>query len=469
MRTFISRDRICFWACFTAAAADCWAVTREKARFHFERNRALTGNKYLMTHYLYARTYAVQTQNVKLFENLLSRVFETPADILPEQRPGQRSGETENRPSGEAGRRSVLTRFRPPTAITLPLIGNAVNTRDQIRTPFARGLLVIGLLLLVPGWFPAESFAAKKQRIKFSTLAPEGSAWMKVMHRLSGEVEKKTEGRVKFKFYAGGVSGDEKDVIRKMRIGQVHAAGFTGVGMGEILPEVRVLDLPFLFDTDEQVGHVYMKMNDYFAAQYEKKGYILLGWVPVGWVHFFSNQKIKTLDDIKNTKPWMWEGDPLVQATYNALGVKPFPLSITDVLISLQTNLVDTVYASPQGALALQWFTKVKYMSRVRMGYATGGVLITRKKFDALPTDCKAILKELSGKYLLELVKIIQKDNERSIGIMQKNGIVQTDEPTQAEKDAFHAAGADARKQLVGKLFSRELLDQVLSLMNEVK
>ncbi len=344
-----------------------------------------------------------------------------------------------------------------------------MNAQTPIHIRFTRHTWTLALLLLALACFPAETFAAKKQRIKFATLAPEGSAWMKVMHRLSDEVEEKTEGRVKFKFYSGGVSGDEKDVIRKMRIGQIHAAGFTGVGMGEILPEVRVLDLPFLFDTDEQIGHVYMKMNDYFAAQYEKKGYVLLGWVPVGWVHFFSNQKIKTLDDIKKTKPWMWEGDPLVQATYDALDVKPFPLSITDVLISLQTDLIDTVYASPQGALALQWFTKVKYMSRVRMGYATGGVLITKKKFDALPTDCKSVLKDLSKKYLMELVKIIQKDNESSIEVMKKNGVIQTDPPTQAENDAFHEAGALARKKLTGKLFSKELLDRVLTHLEEVK
>ena len=324
-------------------------------------------------------------------------------------------------------------------------------------------------LLLAFGVFATPLYAAETQRIKFATLAPEGSSWMKVMHRLSDEVEKKTEGRVKFKFYPGGVSGDEKDVIRKMRIGQIHAAGFTGVGMGEILPEVRVLDLPFLFDTDAQISHVYEKMNAHFAAAYEKKGYILLGWVPVGWVHIFSNQKIQTVADMKRTRPWMWEGDPLVQATYDALGVKPLPLSITDVLISLQTGLLDTVYASPQGALALQWFTKVKYMSRVRMGYATGGVLITKRKFNALPDDCKDVLKNLSGKHLQELVRIIQQDNQASIEIMEKNGVVQTDPPTPAQNDAFHQAGAEARKQMVGKLFPQKLLDEVLNHLKNVK
>lgn len=338
--------------------------------------------------------------------------------------------------------------------------------------------LKLSLYKLILFWIVCQVFAPgtgdaiaadKKTRIKFATLAPEGSSWMKEMRRLAEEVEKKTEGRVSFKFYPGGVSGDEIDVIRKMRVRQIHAAGFTGVGLGEILPEVRVLDLPFLFDTDAQIQHVYMKMNDYFAARFEEKGYVLLGWVPVGWIQFYSTKEIVSAGDVRRTKPWMWEGDPLVQATYDALGVKPVPLSVTDVLLSLQTGLVDTVYASPQGALALQWFTKVKYISQVRMGYATGGVLITKKVFDNLPDDCKPVLKELSRKFLQRLGETIQKDNASSIKVMLDNGVKLTAMPDQKIFDEFHQAGAVVRKNLVSKLFPQELLDTVLSHLEELK
>ena len=165
----------------------------------------------------------------------------------------------------------------------------------------------------------------------------------------------------------------------------------------------------------------------------------------------------------------MWEGDPLVEETYKALGVKPVPLSITDVLMSLQTGLLDTVYVSPQGALALQWFTKVKYMSRLRMGYATGAVLISKKKFNSLPEDCKPILKQLSKKHLKQLVQTIQRDNATSIGIMQDNGVELLDMPDAKMIREFHQAGALARKNLAGKIFSPELLQRVLNHLKEVK
>ncbi|PIQ96268.1 MAG: ABC transporter substrate-binding protein [Nitrospinae bacterium CG11_big_fil_rev_8_21_14_0_20_56_8] len=315
----------------------------------------------------------------------------------------------------------------------------------------------------------APVYGGEKTVIKFATLAPEGSSWMEEMHRLAQEVEKGTGGAVSFKFYAGGVSGDEKDVIRKMRVGQLHGAGFTGVGLGEILPEVRVLDLPFLFETDGQIQNVYHKLNGHFSRRFEEEGYILLGWVPVGWVHFFSAQEIPSVEALRATKPWMWEGDPLVREAYQAMQVNPVPLSVTDVLMSLQTGLLDTVYSSPQGALALQWFTKVKYMSRLRMGYATGGVLITRRQFEKLSPEHQKVLREVSEKCLGDLVRLIQKENDKSIEVMQKNGVVLSPEPPSGEIAKFRQAGEVARKKLVGTLFSRELLETTLSYLKEVK
>ncbi len=133
-------------------------------------------------------------------------------------------------------------------------------------------------------------------KIKFATVATEGSTWMKVMHELAKAVEDSTNGEVKFKIYPGAVQGDEKDVLRKMRIGQVHSAGFTGVGLGEILPEIRIMDVPFLFNNYEEVDYVSEKLSDHFAQKFEEKGYILLGWAEVGFVYVFTNTPV---NDIK--------------------------------------------------------------------------------------------------------------------------------------------------------------------------
>ena len=330
-----------------------------------------------------------------------------------------------------------------------------------------RPLVLLILLFACIGVRPAE--AAKKHIIKFATLAPEGSSWMKSMRKLSSKIKKATDGNVTFRFYPGGVSGDEKDVIRKMRIGQLHGAGFTGVGLGQILPEVRVLDLPFLFDGDQEVQYVYSQMNSYFTDSFEDKGYVLLGWVPVGWVHFFSQQPIRSIEGIRQSKAWIWEGDPLVEQVYNGLGVQPIPLSITDVLLSLQTGMVDTVYASTQGALVLQWFTKVQYMTRLRMSFATGGVLISKKQFYKLSKSYRDIVRKISAEYLGELVQLIKNDNLKAHKVLEKNGVNWVSLPDKNEMSRFREAGAVARKTLAGKYFSTELLGQVLNHLKEFR
>ena len=323
--------------------------------------------------------------------------------------------------------------------------------------------------VLVLAGLDSNVYAEKKHIIKFATLAPEGSSWMKSLRRFSGKIKKATEGNVSFKFYPGGVSGDEKDVIRKMRIGQLHGAGFTGVGLGAILPEVRVLDLPFFFQSDQQIEHVYQMMNDYFVESFDKKGYILLGWVPVGWIHFLSQKPIQTLADLRESKPWLWEGDPLVEQAYKGMDVQPIPLSITDVLLSLQTGMVDTVYSSTQGALVLQWFTKVNHITRLRMGYATGGVLISKKKFKKLSPAYQEVLKKIGSESLKELAAVIQKDNLKAEKVLENNGIKWGPQPGPAVLKKFQQAGSTASQNLSGKLFSPELLNKVLRHLDEVR
>src|SRR5687767_164354 len=117
-------------------------------------------------------------------------------------------------------------------------------------------LCCLAVLALTASAASAQKAAKAQNEIKLATLAPEGSTWMKAMHKIDDDVRARTSNRVGFKFFPGGVQGDEKDVIRKIRNGQVHGAGFTGFGLGSIVPETRVLELPFMFDNLDELDHV---------------------------------------------------------------------------------------------------------------------------------------------------------------------------------------------------------------------
>ncbi len=315
----------------------------------------------------------------------------------------------------------------------------------------------------------ATNSLAQKYTIKFATLAPEGSTWMKIMRQFDKELREKTNGEVGFRIYAGGVLGDEKDVLRKIRIGQLHAAGFTGVGMGEIAPEVRILDAPFLFRNYDEVDYIYNKFYDRFARSFEKNGYVLLGWAEVGFVHVFTKKWVNDLEDLRKLKMWVWEGDPVAEATFRAFGIQPIPLSVIDVMTALQTNMVDAVYTSPLAAVALQWFTKLKYMMAVPLADASGAVLISNRMYKKIPPPYQEILKTLARRYMRQLTLRSRKDNENAIETLKKNGIEIIPAPDPQTLQRFYETGAKARRALVGKFYSEELLNQVESALEEFR
>ena len=196
--------------------------------------------------------------------------------------------------------------------------------------------------------------AAAETMLKVATLAPEGSSWMKLFHEWQKAVESRTSGRVKVKFYAGGVQGDERDCLRKIRLGQISGAAITGIGLASVAPEVRVLDIA---RTYQELDELRAALNDTLRKKFEEHGFVLLSWGDVGPVQLFSNRPIKTIDDLKQLKLWLWSDDPISGKLFNAIGLRGVPMGVPDVLPGLSTGQIDAFFASPLSALALQWST----------------------------------------------------------------------------------------------------------------
>ena len=302
---------------------------------------------------------------------------------------------------------------------------------------------------------------AQEYTIKFATLAPEGSTWMNVMKEYDAAIRKESGGRLGFKIYGGGSQGEDKDVLRKMRLGQLHSAGLTGVGLGEIAPKVRILDSPFLFRDYNEVDHIYRTFDGEFSKAFTDNDYVLLGWAEVGFAYVFTNTPVRTIADMEGVKMWMWEGDPIAEAAFKALGISPIPLSVIDVLTSLQTGLINGAYTSPLGAVVLSWYTRVKYMMGVPLADASGAVVVTKKKFDSLPADLQEILTRNGKKYLMELTRKSREDNARAIETLKNNGIQVIEVNAEKTVQEYAAAGKQARQSLVGKLYDQDFLNRI--------
>ncbi len=266
---------------------------------------------------------------------------------------------------------------------------------------------------------------ARTYVLKFATLMPTGTAWSKILDDWVKEVEFKSNGRIKFRMYSGGVMGDEPDVLRKIRKGQLHGGLFTGYGIGRIYSPARVLEMPFLFKTVEESDYVRDQIMPELEIGFRENGFELLGWPEVGFIHFFSTKPMTSIDDIKKLQIWLWQGDPLGEAFFKAADINPIPLSIMDVYtqLSAKHGSINTVYTSTFGALALQWYSKLKYATHIPLTNAIGGIVISNRFYNKLPADLQQLLKTTSSAMSIEIRANAREENRKSIDILEKNGI----------------------------------------------
>jgi TRAP-type C4-dicarboxylate transport system substrate-binding protein len=308
-------------------------------------------------------------------------------------------------------------------------------------------------------------FAGPQYLIKFATVAPEGSTWMKHMRALDKELKEKSDGRLGFRFYAGGIAGDEVDVLKKMRIGQIHCAAFSGVGFGQILPMVRVLDLPFLFRNDKETDLVHGEMRPFFTNEFRRKGFELLAWAELGNVHLFSREPIQRVKDLSGLKVWTWSGDPIAKETFSNMGVNPIPLTITDVTTALNTGMIDTIYAPPLGALALQWHRSMKYMTALPLTHSTGAVLITSKYFKKLPENLADLLTTAFEKAMRSLTLALRSQNKEAIKLIQDSGLTIVPVPSGQDLDEFYHIHDRVAENLTGTIYPKEVLKRVYDIL----
>ena len=319
----------------------------------------------------------------------------------------------------------------------------------------------LGLIAMSLTMLPAAS-VAEMLEIKIATLAPEGSSWIKTFHAIDEEVRTKTDKQVGFKFYPGGVLGDEKDMLRKMYIGQINGAALTSAGLSAIYSEMDVFEIPFLFKSYHEVDYVLEEMNAFFQKGFEENGYILLGWSEGGFVRLMSTAPVATMDDLRKLKVWTWEDSPMTKVIFDQANVSAIPLSVPDVLVGLQTGLVDVVYAPPSGAILLQWFTKTKYITDVKLIYLVGGLVMQKKMFNKLSPEHQKILLETCRHRMNELKTIIRKENQEALQVMIKHG-AKIITPTPPQIAEFKEVSDQAMLRLEGKSFSKKVRDEVVA------
>lgn len=258
---------------------------------------------------------------------------------------------------------------------------------------------------------------------KIATLSPEGSFWMVEMRKAADSIAQKTDNRVKFRFYPGGVMGNDAAVLRKIRVGQLQGAALSGGTLARQAPDTQIYNIPLLFNSYAEVDHVRKHMDGEMEQAFEKAGFVNFGLAEGGFAYIMSKNPIATTDELTRQKIWAPSDDSAAQAAAETFNFSPTPLSLGDVLTGLQTDLINTVTTSPVAAIALQWHTQIKHITDLPLAYFYALMVIDQKAFAKVDAADQKIVRDIMRQAFVNIGQQNRKDNDSAFSVLRDQGI----------------------------------------------
>jgi TRAP-type C4-dicarboxylate transport system substrate-binding protein len=269
----------------------------------------------------------------------------------------------------------------------------------------------------------ATASAQAAVTLKIATVAPEGTTWMKEMRSGAKEIARKTENRVKIKFYPGGVMGNDKSVMKKIRLGQLHGGALTGGSLANVYPDMQVYSLPMLINSYKEADYLRPKVDPLLKDGMKQKGFVVLGISEGGFAYIMSNKPVRSIEDLASHKMWIPEDDYLNEQLFNNMGISPIPLSIADVYTGLQTGLIDAIGTTPTASLAFQWHTRVGAVTEVPLVYLIGVLVVDKKRFQKIKADDQKTVLEVMDRVFANMDRLNREDNNKALAALKKRNI----------------------------------------------
>ena len=326
----------------------------------------------------------------------------------------------------------------------------------------SRSALLVSVLLAAG---PAQ---AQNVVVKMATLVPDGSSWHLILKETADQWSKLSGGRVSVRLFAGGVAGDDPDVVRKMRLGTLQAALLTSVGVGEIDKSLYALSVPLMYRSYDEVYHVLDKMRPRLEAALEAKGFVVLNWADGGWVHFFAQKPVATPDDLRALKLFTWAGDAKSIEVWRSAGFNPVPLPSTEISTALQTGLVNALGCPPQVAVISQYYNHARNMTDLPWQLLLGATLINRATWEKIPADVRPALVEATRNAGARLQAEIRNSGARDVEAMKKRGLIVHPVGPELEAD-WRRMAEGAYPKLRGTMVPAEMFDQVRAIVADYR
>jgi TRAP-type C4-dicarboxylate transport system substrate-binding protein len=325
---------------------------------------------------------------------------------------------------------------------------------------------VTALMLVLTVFSPPPTVG--QVTVKMATLVPSGSSWHLILQEAANQWRKVSNGRVTVNIYPGGVAGDDPDVVRKMKLGTLHAGVLTAVGVAEIDKSVYALGIPMMYASYDEVYSVLDKMRPTLEANLQRQGFVVLNWVEGGWVHFFSQKPVATPDELKKLKLFVWAGDPDSVEIIKAIGFNPVPLPSTEIATALQTGLVNAVPVTPQVAVLTQYYSYAKNMTDLNWELLLGATVIDRRIWERIPADLHAPLLEVMTEAGKKLREEIRKADESAVEAMKKRGLNVVPVDAKA-REAWTKVAESVYPRIRGRIVPASAFDEAVRYRDEYR
>ena len=265
--------------------------------------------------------------------------------------------------------------------------------------------------------------SAIAKELKIATTAPDGSSWMKVLRKAGQEVGTATEGRVKIKFYPGGVRGNDQQVLRRIRVRQLDG-GIVQTGVfNRLFADVQIYNLPMVFENLDEVDAARKVIDPLLVDGLADAGFVALGIAEIGMAYAMSTKQARSVGDARGLKVWAPQGDRPAERALAAFRIKPIPLGLADVLTGLQTDLIDTVAAPPVAVLPLSWHTRLKYVLDLPFMYIYSLVVVSDRSLKGIADADVATVKRIMGGGIAEVDRLNRADHSAAWRALRKQGL----------------------------------------------
>ena len=322
----------------------------------------------------------------------------------------------------------------------------------------------LALLLVVVLADPAQAVV-----LKVATLTPDGSNWMRKMRAGAEEVAQATDQRVRFKFYPGGVMGNNRAVLRKIRVGQLHGGAFSGGTLTGYYSDIQIYSLPLTFKSLDEVHHVRQHMDQDLVEGLEANGFVTFGLADGGFAYIMSNKPVADIEVLGRLKAWVPANDKMILDAMQGFGVNPISLPIADVRTGLQTGLIDTVAISPIGAIVLQWHTQVRYLTKLPLVYLFGILALDRKAFSRIDPADQAEVRRIMTRVWREMDTMNRDDNAQALEALRNQGI-EFIEPAPDARDMWYRRAEPINRQIIeAGHISPAAIDKLERLLNDYR